>query len=61
MLRNLTQEQINYLKLLEENPDLINQINFISQNGLDKTSKLITKFSNLVPAGTTEKADYLYD
>lgn len=61
MLRNLTQEQINYLKLLEENPDLINQFNFISQNGLDKTSKLITKFSNLVPAGTTEKADYLYD
>lgn len=59
MIRNITPQQAEYLKLLEENPEMTNHIQFIRKNGLEESLNVVKRLSNIAPFGKTDKIKHL--
>ncbi len=61
MLKNITSEQANFLRMLENNPSLENDMYFVNSLGQDRIIATIRKLANIAPTADIDKISYLSD
>lgn len=61
MIKNISQNEAEFLKMLHEEPELVNTLNFIRKNGLNEIIGLANRLTNIAPIGSEDKVEYLSD
>ena len=61
MIKNISPNEAEFLKMLQEEPELVNTLNFIRKNGLNEIIRLANRLTNIAPIGSEDKVEYLSD
>ena len=61
MIKNISPNEAEFLKMLQEEPELVNALNFIRKNGLNEIIRLTNRLTNIAPIGSEDKVEYLSD
>lgn len=61
MIKNISPNEAEFLKMLQEEPELVNALNFIRKNGLNEIIRLANRLTNIAPIGSEDKVEYLSD
>ena len=61
MIKNISPNEAEFLKMLQEEPELVNTLNFIRKNGLNEIIRLANRLTNIAPIGSEGKVEYLSD
>ena len=61
MIKNISPNEAEFLKMLQEKPELVNALNFIRKNGLNEIIRLANRLTNIAPIGSEGKVEYLSD